>query len=56
MTVRVGKEAFYRQLCLSEPQAYIDAVDVMTDNVMKADAQEGMQAFLEKRPPQWTDQ
>ncbi len=56
MTVRVGKEAFYRQLSLSEPQAYIDAVDVMTDNVMKADAQEGMQAFLEKRPPQWTDQ
>ncbi len=56
MTIRIGKEAFYRQLFLSEPQAYKDAVDVMTDNVMKADAQEGMQAFLEKRPPQWTDQ
>lgn len=53
MTVRLGKEAFYRQLSLSEPAAYEMATDVMTRNALKHDAQEGMAAFLEKRPAVW---
>ncbi len=54
LTVRMGKEAFYRQLALSEEDAYGVAVEVMTANACKADAQEGMGAFLQKRPPRWT--
>ncbi len=53
LVVRIGKEAFYRQLHWSEPEAYADAVDVMTKNSLCDDAQEGMTAFLEKRTPQW---
>jgi enoyl-CoA hydratase/carnithine racemase len=53
LTVRIGKEAFYAQLPLSEQAAYEAAVDVMTANACKADAQEGMSAFLGKRSPTW---
>jgi enoyl-CoA hydratase/carnithine racemase len=53
LTVRLGKEAFYRQLHLGEPEAYRLATEVMTCNAMKRDAQEGMAAFLGKRPPVW---
>jgi enoyl-CoA hydratase/carnithine racemase len=53
LTIRLGKEAFYRQLSLGEPDAYGVAVEVMTANACKKDAQEGMGAFLEKRPPKW---
>jgi enoyl-CoA hydratase/carnithine racemase len=52
--VRLGKEAFYELLSLSEEEAYERAVGVMTDNAVRCDAQEGMHAFLEKRRPQWT--
>lgn len=55
-TVAVGKRAFYDQLALPEADAYRDAVTVMTDNALHADAQEGITAFLEKRPPQWAAQ
>jgi enoyl-CoA hydratase/carnithine racemase len=54
LTIRVGKAAFYDQLTLSEATAYERATDVMTDNACRRDAQEGMTAFLEKRPPSWT--
>jgi enoyl-CoA hydratase/carnithine racemase len=51
--VRLGKAAFYDQLGLSEAAAYERATNVMTDNSMLPDAQEGIQAFLQKRPPRW---
>ncbi len=54
LVVRMGKQAFYRQLHWSEADAYDDAVVVMTRNSLCNDAQEGMTAFLQKRPPQWT--
>jgi enoyl-CoA hydratase/carnithine racemase len=54
LTVRLGKAAFYDQLALDEPAAYTRATDVMTDNALRRDAQEGMRAFLEKRRPGWT--
>ncbi len=53
LTVRLGKAAFYDQLALDEATAYARATDVMTDNALRADAQEGMAAFLGKRRPQW---
>lgn len=54
LTVRLGKQAFYRQLSLGEADAYALATEVMTDNALRRDAQEGMAAFLQKRPPHWT--
>jgi enoyl-CoA hydratase/carnithine racemase len=54
LTVRLGKAAFYDQLALDEPAAYGRATDVMTDNALKRDAQEGMAAFLYKRRPHWS--
>ena len=53
MTVRLGKAAFYGQLGLDERQAYDLAAEVMTYNACRPDAQEGMAAFLAKRPPRW---
>lgn len=54
VTLRMGKAAFYEQQALDEETAYMRAVDVMTDNAICPDAQEGMKAFLEKRRPRWT--
>jgi len=54
LTVRLGKAAFYDQLALDEASAYERATDVMTDNALRHDAQEGMTAFLQKRRPNWT--
>jgi enoyl-CoA hydratase/carnithine racemase len=54
LTVRLGKAAFYEQLSLDEATAYERATDVMIDNALRADAQEGIQAFLQKRRPTWT--
>lgn len=53
LTVRIGKEAFYRQRGLNEEAAYEIASEVMTTNACARDAQEGMAAFLEKRPATW---
>jgi enoyl-CoA hydratase/carnithine racemase len=53
MTIAIGKEEFYRQQHLNEEKAYNRATNVMTDNALREDAQEGISAFLEKRTPQW---
>jgi enoyl-CoA hydratase/carnithine racemase len=55
LTVRIGKEAFYRQAELDLAAAYRYAAEVMTTNMLARDAGEGIEAFLEKRPPQWQD-
>jgi enoyl-CoA hydratase/carnithine racemase len=53
--VGLGKQAFYRQIGMPQHQAYAYTKEVMSFNATFADAQEGMCAFLEKRPPQWGD-
>lgn len=52
-TVAIGKEAFYRQLELPLSAAYDYASEVMTRNLMEADAEEGICAFIDKREPTW---
>ncbi len=51
--VSLGKRAFYDQLALDEPAAYQRATRLMTENALQYDAQEGISAFLQKRPPYW---
>ena len=53
LTVAIGKEAFYRQIEMDLASAYDFASEVMTRNMMARDAEEGIEAFLEKRTPQW---
>ncbi|MEP6893254.1 MAG: enoyl-CoA hydratase [Gaiellaceae bacterium] len=53
LTVAIGKEAFYAQVELDEHRAYDLTKTVMAMNSLAGDAQEGMRAFLEKRPPEW---
>lgn len=55
-TLKVGKEAFYRQLEMGLEDAYCYTSQVMTENMQAHDAQEGISAFLEKRDPQWKDE
>ncbi|MGI3167837.1 enoyl-CoA hydratase [Pseudooceanicola sp. C21-150M6] len=52
--VRIGKEAFYVQAEMGLDAAYAYTGDVMVQNMLRADTNEGIQAFLEKRPPDWT--
>jgi enoyl-CoA hydratase/carnithine racemase len=52
-TVAIGKEAFYRQLEMELDEAYIYAAGVMVENMLNAEAKEGIGAFLEKRQPDW---
>jgi enoyl-CoA hydratase/carnithine racemase len=54
LTVGIGKQAFYAQIDLDEPRAYDLTKTVMAMNMLAADAQEGVCAFLEKRAPTWT--
>ncbi len=53
-TIGIGKRAFYAQAELHEHEAYRVTKPVMAANAATPDAQEGMAAFLEKRPPQWS--
>jgi len=52
-TVRIGKEAFYRQIDLPQDAAYEAMAETMAANAVIEDAQEGMSAFVAKRPPVW---
>jgi len=54
-TVKIGKEAFYRQLEMGLSEAYDYASRVMTENMLAAEAAEGIGAFVEKREPEWPD-
>lgn len=51
--VAMGKALFYRQLEHGIEAAYADAVQTMACNMMDASALEGVQAFIDKRPPDW---
>ena len=54
-TLKVGKQAFYRQLEMGLAEAYAYASEVMTENMMARDAEEGICAFIEKRKATWED-
>ena len=53
LTIKIGKQAFYRQLEMPLRKAYSYASKMMTLNMMAMDAKEGVSAFLEKRKPNW---
>lgn len=55
-TVKLGKAAFYRQAEMDLTEAYRYAAEVMTENMMARDAEEGISAFIEKRAPTWKDE
>ena len=55
MTVKIGKDAFYKQSELSLSDAYEYTVKIMTENTLNDDAKEGISSFLEKRKPTWRD-
>jgi enoyl-CoA hydratase/carnithine racemase len=54
LVIRTGKKAFYQLQGLDESDAYDRAVPIMTQNALDLDAQEGIMAFLQKRPPRWS--
>ena len=53
LTIKIGKQAFYKQLEMPLKKAYSYASKMMTLNMMAMDAKEGISAFLEKRKPKW---
>jgi enoyl-CoA hydratase/carnithine racemase len=55
LTIRIGKQAFYKQLEMPLRKAYAYTSKMMTKNMMAIDAKEGIGAFLEKRAPKWKD-
>ncbi|MDE1936490.1 enoyl-CoA hydratase [Bradyrhizobium sp.] len=54
-TIKIGKTAFYRQAEMSLAEAYRYTAEVMTENMMARDAEEGIGAFIDKREPKWQD-
>ncbi len=53
LTIKIGKQAFYKQLEMPLKKAYAYTSKMMTINMMAMDANEGISAFLEKRKPKW---
>ena len=54
LTVKTGKDAFYRQAEMGLAEAYDYTAAVMVENMLAAEAEEGIGAFIEKRPPNWS--
>ena len=54
-TVKIGKEGFYRQAEMALADAYAYVTKIMVENLLSADAEEGICAFIEKRDPTWED-
>jgi len=52
--VKIGKSAFYEQMDMPLADAYEFTGNVMVENMLYRDTEEGIAAFLEKRPPNWT--
>ena len=55
MTLKIGKQAFYNQINMKLSEAYDYASNVMVENMLKIDAEEGIDAFINKRNPNWQD-
>jgi len=55
LTVKIGKEGFYRQLEMPLAEAYDYVSEIMVENMLARDAEEGISAFIEKREPTWQD-
>ena len=53
LTISMGKDGFYRQLDMKLEDAYAHSSEVMARNMTAPDAQEGVDAFVEKRKPEW---
>ena len=51
--IKIGKEAFYKQLEMPLEEAYKYTSEIMSENMMTLDAKEGISAFIEKRTPNW---
>jgi enoyl-CoA hydratase/carnithine racemase len=54
-TLKIGKQAFYQQAEMGLAAAYAHASEVMTENMMARDAEDGIGAFIDKRTPTWED-
>ena len=55
LILKIGKVAFYNQINLNLTEAYDYASNVMVENMLKLDAEEGIEAFINKRAPKWQD-
>ena len=55
LILKIGKEAFYKQINMTLSEAYDYASNVMVENMLKLDAKEGIEAFIQKRKPNWQD-
>lgn len=53
VAVKIGKQAFYNQLEMPLADAYAYTGDAIVENMLHRDTEEGISAFLEKRPPDW---
>ena len=53
LTIKIGKQGFYKQLEMPIKKAYKYTSKIMTKNMMAFDAKEGISAFIEKRSPKW---
>ena len=56
VTVKTGKQAFYRQRDMDLAEAYAFTARVMTENLLQRDAEEGISAFIARRQPHWSDE